>query len=115
MLSLETHKGKIAEPVTSGGIARAVARLAEVGEAYIILGDAADRETYVQAAGTVGEDFIIERRDGCAGEHYRGDRRVTSVELVTMLVAYLQGVTTWSHVISWHRVCVDFDTPSAMA
>jgi len=85
LMKLETHEGVIAEPLTPDVIARVVVGLTEVGKAYVILSEANDDETYVQAAGTVGEDFIVERRDGCAGEHYRGDRRVSADELVAML------------------------------
>jgi len=82
-MKLETHEGRIADPLTADVLAHVVAGLTEVGKAYVILNDDRDDETYLQAAGTVGEDFIIERRDGCAGEHYRGDRRVTADELMT--------------------------------
>ena len=114
-MKLETHEALIAGPVTADVIARVVAGLTEVGEAYIILNDDRDAETYIQAAGTIGEDFIIERRDGRVGEHYRGDRRVSADELVAMLVGYLHGATDWSHVVSWHHVRVDFGAvkPSA--
>lgn len=104
-MMLETHLGVFADPATDDAITAAVASLTEVGKAYIILNVGA--ETYVQAAGTVGEDFLVERRDGCAGEHYRGDRRVTADELVALLVGYLSGASDWSHVISWHRIRVD--------
>lgn len=114
-MRLETHEGIVAGPVTAEVIARVIVGLTEVGEAYVILNDDRDQETYVQAAGTVGENFIIERRDGCAGEHYRGDRRLTADELVTLLVGCLIGTTDWSHVVSWHRVCVDFGTTNARA
>ena len=112
-MKLETHEGMVPGPVTADLLTRTVAQLAEVGKAYIILD--VDDETYVQAAGTVGEDFIVERRDGCAGEHYRGDRRVTADELVTMLFGCLHGTTDWSHVVSWHHVRVDFGAANANA
>ena len=114
-MRLETHFGFFSDPAEAGDIARAVRGLTEVGKAYIILNDGVDDETYVQAAGTVGEEFIVERRDGCAGEHYRGDRRVSADELVTMFVGYLRGATDWSHVISWHHVRVDFGAANANA
>jgi hypothetical protein len=114
-MKLETHEGPIAGSVTADVIARTVAQLTDVGKAYIILDDDRDAETYVQAAGTVGEEFIVERRDGCAGEHYRGDRRVTADELITMLVGCLSGATDWSHGISWHHVRVDFGAANANA
>jgi len=114
-MKLETHEGKITEPVTADVIARTVAGLTEVGEAYVILNDDGDAETYIQAAGTVSEDFIVERRDGCAGEHYRGDRRVSADELVAMLVGCLSGTTDWSHGVSWHHVRVDFGAANANA
>lgn len=114
-MKLETHEGPVIVPLTADVIARAVAGLTEVGKAYVILNDAVDAETYIQAAGTVGEDFIIERRDGCAGEHYRGDRRVSADELVAMLVGCLSGATDWSHVVSWHHVRVDFGAANASA
>ena len=63
----------------------------------------------------VGEGFIVERRDGSAGEHYRGDRRLTADEVIAMLVGYLRGTTDWSHVISWHHVRVDFGAVRAEA
>ena len=112
-MRLETHENVIAEPLTADVIARVVAGLTEVGAAYVILSESNDDETYLQAAGTVGEDFIVERRDGCAGEHYRGDRRVTADELVAMLGGCLHGATDWSHVVSWHQVRVDFGAANA--
>jgi hypothetical protein len=114
-MKLETHNGQAADPLTADVITRMVAGLTEVGKAYIIMSVTADSEEYVQAAGTVGEGFIVERRDGCAGEHYRGDRRVSADELVTMLVGYLHGATDWSHVVSWHHVRVDFGAVHAEA
>lgn len=80
-MRLETHKGTYADPAGVEDIARAVAGLIEVGEAYVIMSVTPDDEEYVQAAGTVGEGFIVERRDGSVGEHYRGDRRLTADEL----------------------------------
>lgn len=114
-MRIETHEGLFADPATTEDIARAVAGLTEVGKAYVIMSVAPDDETYVQAAGTVGEDFIVERRDGCAGEHYRGDRRLSADELVVMLTGYLRGETDWSHVVSWHRVRVDFGAANGNA
>jgi hypothetical protein len=114
-MRLETHEGFYSGPAEPGDIARAVRGLTEVGEAYVLLIDGADDETYVQAAGTVGEDFIVERRDGCAGEHYRSDRRVSVDELIALLVSYLQGNADWSHALSWHRVRVDFGASNASA
>jgi len=114
-MRLETHEGLLADPATIEDVTRAVAGLTAVGEAYVIMSDTPDSEWYVQGAGTVGEDFIVERRDGCAGEHYRGDRRVTADELFEMLGGYLRGATDWSHVVSWHRVRVDFGAANANA
>ena len=96
-MRLETHEGLIADPATAEDVPWAVTGLSAVGEAYIILSDTPDDEWYVQGAGTVSEGFIIERRDGCAGEHYRGDRRVFAGELVGILVSYVRGKTGWSH------------------
>jgi hypothetical protein len=115
-MRLETHAGVIADPAAADDVAAAIAGLTAVGEAFVILNDVAlGDETYVQAAGTVVEEFIVERRDGCAGEHYRGDRRVTADELAAMLVGYLRGAPDWSHSISWHRVRVDFSAANANA
>lgn len=112
---LETHEGACADPATIEDVARVVPNLTQVGKAYVIMSVTADSEEYVQAAGTVGEDFIVERRDGSAGDHYRADRRLTADELVAMLVGFLHGTTDWSFVVSWHHVRVDFDAvkPSA--
>lgn len=113
-MKLETHEGTITDHATSADIAPTIASLTDAGEAYVILND--DRlgeETYVQASGAVHEQFIVERRDGCAGEHYRGDRRVTADELAAMLDGYLRGTPSWSHVLSWHRVVVNGDAPEA--
>ena len=114
-MRLETHKGIYADPAAVEDIARAVAGLTEVGEAYIIMSVTADSEEYLQAAGTVSEDFIVERRDDSAGDHYRADRRLTADELIAMLTGFLSGTTDWSHVVSWHHVRVDFGAvkPSA--
>ncbi len=115
-MRLEDHRGRTYQ-ATPMGVAQAIQAMTEVGSAYVILGD--DRlgdEHYVQAAGTQEEGgFVVERRDGCAGERYRGDRRLHATELVVMLGAYLQGAPGWSHAISWHRICVDIDRehPSA--
>jgi len=114
-MRLETHEGVFADPATIDDVARAVAGFTAVGEAYVIMSTTADDETYVQAAGPDAdvEGFLVERRDVCAGEHYRGDRRVTTAELVEMLRGYLRGSTDWSHVVSWHRVRVDFGAANA--
>lgn len=115
-MKLEDHAGRVIDPAAVGDIEPMVATLIESDEAYIILSDYSDNEeTYVQAAGTLQEDFIVERRDGCAGEHYRADRRLTAEELIKMLVGYLRGVADWSHVVEWHRVRVDFGAANANA
>lgn len=106
-MNLETHKGMVVGPVTADIIEQTVKDLTETGAAYIILNDDRDAETYVQAAGSVEEDFIIERRDGSAGEHYRGIRRVTALELVTLLVSCLRGDSQWRRHVSWAAVDVD--------
>jgi curved DNA-binding protein CbpA len=104
-----------ADPVTPGDVTRAVRGFMAVGEAYVILSDSSDDEWYVQGAGTVSEGFIIERRDGCAGEHYRGDHRVSADELVGILVSCVRGAASWSHALTWHRVRVDFGAVNARA
>jgi hypothetical protein len=95
-------------------IAMVVKAIVDAGNGYVILSEA--DETYVQATtkGPVDDGFIVERRDGCAGEHYATDRRANSVELVSMLVGYLRGDPSWGHAISWHRMVADPDArPSA--
>ena len=115
-MRLETHDGVIADPATADDVAVTIAGLTAVGVAFVVLDDLTlGDETYVQGAGTVAEEFIVERRDGCAGEHYRGDRRVTADELTAMFVGYLRGAPDWSHSISWHRVRVDFGAANANA
>lgn len=110
-MKLETHEGTIADPASIRDVAPTVRSLLAVGEAYVVLSSDASQETYVQAAGTGDEDFIVERRDGCAGEHYRGDRRVSGDELIRMLVGYLSGASDWTHLLTWHRIRVDQDRP----
>ncbi len=114
-MRLETHKGLIADPATSEDVPWVVTGLTAEGEAYVILSETADGEWYIQGAGTVSEGFIIERRDGCAGEHYRGDRRVSANELVGLLTGYVRGTPGWSHCITWHRVRVAFGDENARA
>lgn len=103
---IDTHEGLFVDPAGPDDVARAVRSLTAVGEAFIIMSPSPESETYVQAAGTPDEAFIIERRDGCAGEHYRGDRRVTADELIRLLIGYLAGTADWSRLLSWHRVRV---------
>lgn len=91
-MRLENHAGLVIESPTSDDVLMMVMGLTETGEAYVILSDYAAEETYVQAAGTVAEDFIIERRDGCAGEHYRGDRRISADDLVGLFVRYCAAI-----------------------
>ena len=115
-MKLETHEGLVADPVTVEDIAAVVATLTSATKAYVILDDVSvGDETYLQAAGSIDTLFIVERRDGCAAEHYRGDRRVTADELVAMLTGYLRGATDWSHVLTWHHVSVDFGAANANA
>jgi hypothetical protein len=99
---LENQVRIIADPASAEDIGPAVAKLTEVGAAYVILTD--DAETYVQAAGTLAEGFLVERRDGCAGEHWRVDRRVTGNELAYMLRGYLQNARAWDLNFTWHRI-----------
>ncbi|HSX22149.1 MAG TPA: hypothetical protein VLE97_05160 [Gaiellaceae bacterium] len=108
-MRLDTHLGTYADPADTDDVARAVAGLTAEGKAFVILTDGGtDAETYVQAAGTAAEEFIVEYRDGRPGEHYRGDRRVTADELVALFVAYLRRAPDWKDAITWHRVRVDF-------
>lgn len=113
LMKLETHEGVVADPATVDVLSRVVAGLTKVGEAYVILNDDKGDETYVQAAGTVGEKFIIEYRVGRMGDHFRGDRRVSADELATMLTGYLHRTSDWSCSLTWHRVRVDQAPPSA--
>jgi hypothetical protein len=106
-MMLETHAGIVAKSAAVADIAPAISGLTGIGllgrrEGYIIL-NSGDEE-YLQAAGTVEGGFDVERRDGCAGEHYAGNRRVSAAELTEMLTGYLTGSTTWSHLISWRRI-----------
>lgn len=112
-MRLETHWGLLADPATVDDVSRSVAGLTAIG--YVVMSETSDSEEYVQAAGTVAENFIVERRDGCAGEHYRADRRLTADELTTMLEGYLRGATDWSHSVSWHRVRVDYGATNGSA
>lgn len=105
-MRLETHETVIAD-ADDRDVERAVASLTDPREAYVILGDDADQETYLQAACALGDGFVVERRDGCAGEHYRGDRQIRGDELLAMLAGYLRGDASWSHSLSWHRVPID--------
>lgn len=114
-MRLETHEGLIADPAAAEDVHWAIKGLTDNSAAYVILSDTPDDEWYVQAAGSLKEGFIIERRDGCAGEHYRGDRRVSANELVGILVGYVRGVPDWSHSIPWHRARVDFGAETASA
>jgi hypothetical protein len=99
-MNLETHEGRIIDLVTPGDIAPAVAGLTDIDEAFIILSDG--DETYVQAAGTVSDEFIVEYRSGGAGEHYRGDRCVSADDLVSLLVEYLRRTPDWSSALTWY-------------
>lgn len=116
---IETNHGITADPATTDALEQVVGTLVgtlvEIGESYVILNDDGDQETYVQAAGTVAEGFIVERRDGCAGEHYRAARRMSAAELTTMLLGCMRGRADWSHVVGWHRVRVDFGAAHASA
>ena len=113
-MKLETHEGPYADPAEAGDIARVVAGLTQVGKAYVVLSDGDYlEEMYVQAAGTVGEHFIIEWRDGRAGDHYRGDRRVSTDELVAVLAGYLRRDPDWSAALTWHRVRFDLEPARA--
>jgi hypothetical protein len=114
-MRLETHAGLIADPAMTEDIPWVVTGLTDGSAAYVILSDKLDDEWYVQGAGSLKEGFIIERRDGCAGEHYRSDRRVSAAEIVGILVGYLRGTADWSHVISWHQVRVDFGAEKVRA
>lgn len=125
-MKLETHRGVLAEREVlvchlMDAVAQMTDRDVEVEDGtgqklqpYVILSTA--DEQYVQAVGSpsVG-GYLVERRDGCAGEHYRGDVRVSGAVLLTLLTGYLLGQSNWSHPIEWHRVDVnlDHDQPSA--
>ena len=112
-MRLENHDGLIADPAELYDVAPAVAALTAVGEAFIVLDDDRAAETYVQAAGTVVEQFLVEYRDGCAGEHWRCDERVSAGVLTTLFVAYLCRDPDWRSGLAWHRVRVDQAAPSA--
>jgi hypothetical protein len=112
-VKLDTHEGVFADPAAVEDIARAVAGLTEVGAAFIVLNDDRDDMTFIQAAGTVDEDFLVEYRDGGAGDHFRGDRRAKTTELVVLLTLYMSRDPSWRDATTWHRVRVDQPAPSA--
>jgi hypothetical protein len=97
----------VIDEASEKNIALVVGAIVDAGDGYVILRE--DDETYVQATtkGPVADGLIVERRDGCAGEHYRTDRRLTTDELSTLLVNYLRGASNWSHAISWHQMVAD--------
>ncbi len=106
-MRLVTHEREISEPITLEAIEMTVATLTDPGEAYVILNNGEDREErYLQAAGTIEEGFIVEYRDGGPGEHYRGDRRMSSSELALILSTYHQQ-GAWRSMLTWHKVRVD--------
>lgn len=114
-MRLETHEGLVVDPATPEDVPLVVKGLTNDKKAYVILSDTPDSEWYVQAAGSLNEGFIVERRDGSAGDHYRGDWRVSADVLQGILVGYLRGLENWSHAITWHRVGVSFGAKQAHA
>lgn len=102
-----------------------VMSLTEQGESFVILSDhahgahctldCAERpQRYLQAAGTCGEGFLVEYRDGGSGDHFRADdERIAPRELAALLTAYLQADGRgahdqdgggWRDLVRWHRV-----------
>ena len=106
-MKLETHAGVYADPATIEDIERAVMGLVTSDAFIVLVAGHDDDETYVQAAGNISENFIVERREGRAGDHYRGDRRITANELITLFAGYLSWRSDWRASIEWHRVRVD--------
>lgn len=100
-MKIETHDGTIAEDATEADVIRVVAGLDDPERDFVVLSD--DDHVYVQAAGPFGGEFVVEYRDGHAGEHYRGDRRMERAELVEMMMTYLRQDPTWKTAIEWHH------------
>ena len=110
---------------TEDDIQIVIAAIVSASDGYMILSDPAlGDETYLQATTSpqFGGMFIVERRDGCAGEHYRGERRIDATELFCMLVDYMHGDTKAINSIAWTRVniarelgdwCANDNRPSA--
>jgi hypothetical protein len=112
-MRIDTHQGTIADPANDADVARAIASLTDPAKAFIVMSEAIYNETYLQAAGTLDEGFIVEYRDGSAGEHYRADVRVGPIALGQLLRAYLHGQPSWREAIAWHRVVIDGPRPAA--
>jgi hypothetical protein len=111
-MRIDTHEGTIADPANGADIARAIASLTDPAKAFVVVSETSPGETYLQAAGTLDEGFIVEYRDGSAGEHYRADARVGPIVLAQLLLAYLRG-QNWREAIAWHRVIIDGPRPAA--
>lgn len=116
-MRLDTHRGAVSASATEYDVRAAVASLVDDGAFIVLIDDDTTAGTtagwYAQAAGTVAEGFVLERRDGDAASHRRADRRVSAAELAAALVAYLRGDVARDGDVGWYRVRVDGDGPAA--
>jgi hypothetical protein len=110
-MRIETHEGLVSDAADTQAIARAVSSLTDPAKAFVVLSD--PRSGYIQAAGCLDEGFIVEYRDGRAGDHFRGDARIGPIALANMLNVYLRREPSWRSEIAWHRVIVDDSSPAA--
>jgi hypothetical protein len=97
-MRLETENGGTFQDPSDGEIAAALSRL----DGYAILSH--DELTYLQAAGTSQDNFVLEYQEGDTEEHFACPDRLSLNQITTAFLAYAKGNPSWCSAFRWEKL-----------
>lgn len=99
-MKLETSNAHEVSNPSAAQIAEALASLPGGDESFAIL--ATGPQTYVQVAGSSGEGFTLEYRDGSEDKHFEAAESPVDLKLATTVFQrYAAGDISWQSLASW--------------
>ena len=97
-MKLEFENGATFQDPSDGEIAAALSQL----QSYAILSH--DELTYVQAAGTSEDGFVLEYQEGDTEEHFACPDRLLLNQITTAFIAYAKGDASWRSAFRWEKL-----------
>jgi len=99
-MRLETENGGTIHDPSGGEIIAALNQL----DGFAILSH--DELTYLQAAGTSQDNFVLEYQEGDTDEHFVCPDRLSLNQITTAFMAYAQGNPSWRYAFRWEKLAL---------
>jgi len=108
-MRLEFDDGCTRDDVTPDEVALALRQYRWGSDGFAILG--VDQMTYLQAAGSPKDGFIVEHQEGSIKKHYQSAGDAVALDDVAALFAsYARGDDVWRTALQWNRIDLHGET-----